>query len=177
METSKDYIITTGNVKFPNFNDPEFEEKIREKVDENALLYDVNTLIDTLNNLENHYIKLISSNKNNFNDLTESYKKKTYNFLVIIRAMNYQFQILKSKLILLSNPNEKSSLLEALNKMSFDLFFEEYKEQFSHLILSQYKSNSDKEKLIEIIENIINNSKEISNVDSNYFGINLRFLY
>ena len=76
METSKDYIITTGNVKFPNFNDPEFEEKIREKVDENALLYDVNTLIDTLNNLENHYIKLISSNKNNFNDLTESYKKK-----------------------------------------------------------------------------------------------------
>ena len=177
METSKDYIITTGNVKFPNFNDPEFEEKIREKVDENVLLNDVNTLIDTLNNLENHYIKLISSNKNNFNDLTESYKKKTYNFLVIIRAMNYQFQILKSKIILLSNPNEKSSLLEALNKMSFDLFFEEYKEQFSHLILSQYKSNSDKEKLIEIIENIINNSKEISNVDSNYFGINLLDFY
>ena len=74
METPKDYIITSGNVKFPNFNDREFEEKIREKVDENVLLNDVNTLIDTFNNLEKNYIELISSNKNNFNDLTESYK-------------------------------------------------------------------------------------------------------
>ena len=46
METSKDYIISSGNVKFPNFNDPEFEEKIREKVDENLLLNDINTLIE-----------------------------------------------------------------------------------------------------------------------------------
>ena len=177
METSKDYIIRTGNVKFPNFNDPEFEEKIREKVDENVLLNDINTLIDTLNNLEKHYIELISSNKNNFNGLTESYKKKTYNFLVLIRAMNYQFQIVKSKIILLSNPSEKNSLLETLNKMSFDLFFEEYKDQFSDLILSQYKNHSDKEKLIEIIENIINNSKEILNADSNIFGINILDFY
>ena len=177
METPKDYIITSGNVKFPNFNDPEFEEKIREKVDENVLLNDVNTLIDTFNNLEKNYIELISSNKNNFNDLTESYYKKTYNFLVIIRAMNYQFQILKLKITLLSNPNDENSLLENLNKMSFNLFFDEYKDQFSHLILSQYKNNSDKEKLIEIIENIIKNSKEISNADSNYFGINILDFY
>ena len=164
----RDYSISSDNIKFPNFNNKDFEEKIREKVDENVLNKDIDTLIETINNLKKDYCNLISSNKNNFNTLTNSYKKRTYDFLVIIRAISSQFEILKLKINFFKNQNEKDLSLEKVEKISFDVFFEEEKEKFTNLISFQYKTDSDKTKLINIINIIISNSKDITNANSEY---------
>ena len=164
----RDYSISSDNIKFPNFNNKDFEEKIREKIDENVLNKDIDTLIETINNLKKDYCNLISSNKNNFNTLTDSNKKRTYDFLVIIRAISSQFEILKLKINFFKNQNEKDLSLEKIEKISFDVFFEEEKEKFTNLISFQYKTDSDKTKLINIINIIINNSKDITNANSEY---------
>ena len=70
------YKLTTDNIKFPSYNNPELEKQLLEPVNEEVLKNDLNLLYSKQNDLLLSYSNLIKSNINLINEISLSYDKK-----------------------------------------------------------------------------------------------------
>ena len=160
MESTENlpYQLTTNNIKFPSYNNPELEQKLLEPVTDEVFKNDLNLLYSKQNDLLSSYSNIIKSNINSINQLSLSYKKKTYDYILLIKAIKYLTSVLINK----SSPSIKEE------EIKIDDFFNN--EEFKKLIELQYQNDLDKNLIINEIKPIIEHGKLIK--ESNHkFGI------
>ena len=78
MESTENlpYQLTTNNIKFPSYNNPELEQKLLEPVTDEVFKNDLNLLYSKQNDLLSSYSNIIKSNINSINQLCLIYKKR-----------------------------------------------------------------------------------------------------
>ena len=152
------YKLTTDNIKFPSYNNPELEKQLLEPVNEEVLINDFNILYSKQNDLLLSYSDLIKSNINLINEISLSYEKRTYDYILLIKSVKYLTNILMNK--------NSSSVKE--DEINIDNLFND--DEFKNLIDNQYKINKDKNSILKKISPIIEHGKLIK--ESNHkFGI------
>ena len=152
------YKLTTDNIKFPSYNNPELEKQLLEPVNEEVLINDFNILYSKQNDLLLSYSDLIKSNINLINEISLSYEKRTYDYILLIKSVKYLTNILMNK--------NSSSVKE--DEINIDNLFND--DEFKNLIDNQYKINKDKNSILKKISTIIEHGKLIK--ESNHkFGI------
>ena len=152
------YQLTTDNIKFPSYNNPELEKKLLEPVNDEVLTNDLNLLYSKQNDLLLSYSNLIKSNINLINEISLSYDKRTYYYILLIKSVKYLTSVLMSK--------NSSSIKE--DEINIDNFF--YDDEFKNIIDNQCKTNKDKNLILKKIMPIIEHGKLMK--ESNHkFGI------
>ena len=152
------YQLTTDNIKFPSYNNPELEKKLLEPVNDEVLTNDLNLLYSKQNDLLLSYSNLIKSNINLINEISLSYDKRTYYYILLIKSVKYLTSVLMSK--------NSSSIKE--DEINIDNFFND--DEFKNIIDNQCKTNKDKNLILKKIMPIIEHGKLMK--ESNHkFGI------
>ena len=163
MDTKEEipYELTSENIKIPSFHNAEFESLIRKPINNEIFTDDLNNLYSKQNELLTLYSNLIKSNRNGINENCLIYKKNSYDFLILIKAI----KLLSSVIINKNTPSFKED-----EDIDLETIFED--EEYKDIIKDQYKQEEEKKSIIDLISTITEHAKNIKK-SNHKFGIDL----
>ena len=152
------FTLTQENIMFPTFGDEDFENQLTERMDQDTLLRDMQTLQRILQEVIAMYADIIINNKNDFNNVLSKYKRRSFDSYLILKTIDILVSVIKIKLT-----HDKADINLELS----DLLLKN--QQFKQLISFQY-TKPDQDALTSLLQIDSENFKIIKN-DSHPLGI------
>ena len=144
------YELTTENIKIPYFNNPDFEKLLMKPINQEIFIDDLSTLYIKQEELLSLYSNLIKSNRNGINENCLTYKKNTYDYILLMKSIKLLSSVIRNKI---------SPLIKEDEDINLETIFDD--REYNNIIKEQYKNKEKKNYIIKIISVIIEHSKNI----------------
>ena len=127
------YELTTENIKIPYFNNPDFEKLLMKPINQEIFIDDLNTLYTKQEELLSLYSNLIKSNRNGINENCLTYKKNTYDYILLMKSIKLLTSVIRNKISPLIKEDEDINLVKIIDNG-----------EYNNIIKEQYKNKEKK---------------------------------